>query len=69
MMIEISVLSAISVALFLIFAVAARRVAHLRKQEEKLAAAFERAQAARKQGRGLGTSLYSEPVWVQFGRH
>jgi hypothetical protein len=67
-MIEVSILSAIGVALFMVCAIAARRATRIRRQEEKLAAAFERAQAARKRGRGLGTSLYNDSVWLQIGR-
>ncbi len=64
-MIQVSILGAISVALFVLCTVAACRVARLRRQEEKLGAAFGRAQAARKHGIGVGTGLYGEPVWTQ----
>ncbi len=67
-MIEVSILSAIGVALYMVCAVAARRATRFRRQEEKLSAAFQRAQAARKHGIGVGTSLYGEPVWVHIGR-
>ncbi len=64
-MIQVPILGATSFALFVLCTVAAHRVACLRRQEEKLGAAFERAQAARKHGIGVGTSLYGEPVWTQ----
>ena len=67
-MVEVSILSAIGVALFMVCAVAARRATRFRRQEQKLAAAFERAQVARKHGIGVGIGLYGESVWGPRGR-
>ncbi len=57
-MIQVSILGAISIAFFVFCTVATRRVVRLRRQEEKLGAAFARAQAARMRGIGVVTSLY-----------
>ncbi len=57
-MIQVSILGAISVALFVLCTVMTRRAARLRRQHQKLGAAFERAQAARMRGIGVVTSLY-----------